>query len=139
MTGVRDRTPVAYTNKKRGRDRSRPRHTLATQSLRYVLLVLAFGPDLDRLHVAARPLQPILAPYAGQNLRHHAQARGRDLLAALDAHAVLTLVQPLQCSRDAIHAVDQQLASREADLPALVGLDLVHLIGERPMLAARAE
>ncbi len=53
--------------------------------------------------------------------------------------AVVTVVQPLDGRRETVHALDEELAGREADLTPLVGLDLVHLVGVRPVLSAGTE
>src|SRR5882724_13137667 len=137
MTGVR--TGLAYRRtgptKKRGRDRSRPRGRFRVWFVR--LVVVDAGLDLDglELELAAASLQAVLATDAGLNFRQRAQPSGGDLLAALHARAVLTVVQAVERGGDAVDPLHQQLARGEPDLAPLVGLDLVHFIGVRPVLA----
>ena len=40
---------------------------------------------------------------------------------------------------EAVHTVDEQLARGEPDFPSLVGLDLVHLVGERRIVPERSQ
>src|SRR5262245_37583488 len=133
-TGVRERgTPLDY--KKTG-----PGGSPALSSVPWTrLLVFGLGPDLDGLEMAHGALEAILAPHAGLDLRHDPEPSRRDGLVALHADAVLAVVQPLDGGGQAVHALYEELARREADLTPLVGLDLVHLVGERPVLAAGAE
>src|SRR2546425_1956795 len=136
-TGVRTR--LAYK-------RNRPTKKAGPGSLpapRFVprlvvgLVVVDAGLDLDglELELAAAPLQAVLATDARLNLRQRAQPSGGDLLAALHARAVLTVVQAVERGGDAVDPLHQQFARGEPDLAPLVGLDLVHFIGVRPVLA----
>jgi len=65
------------------------------------------------------------------------EPRRGDPLGTLHAHAVLTVVQPVEGGRQTIHALHQPLARGEADLPVLVGLDLVDLVSEGGVVADR--
>src|SRR4030095_13882507 len=136
MRGVRERgTPLDY--KKTG-----PGAVPALKwfGVGFGLVFLGVGrPDLDGLEVTPRALEAVLALHAGLHLGHDPQASRRDGLVALDADAILTVVQPFDGRSDPIHARHGQLAVRKADLTALVGLDLVDLVGVGPMLAAGAE
>src|SRR5882724_2545195 len=134
-TGVRGATPPRLQRDENGAgNRSRPRE-------QYVPWLLVFGADLDldRLQVPTQPLQAILAAHAGRHFRQRLQARRGDVLTALHAETVLPGVQPFQGRRDTVDTLHQQLARGEADLPALVGLDLVYLVCIGPVLATSPE
>ena len=65
------------------------------------------------------------------------QSRWRDSLAALHADAVLTAVQPVERSRQAVDPLHQELACREADFPtnaALAHVEVVTLGGRDDLL-----
>src|SRR5437870_13082800 len=79
------------------------------------LVVVDAGLDLDglELELAAAPLQAVLATDARLNLRQRAQPSGGDLLAALHARAVLTVVQAVERGGDAVDPLHQQFARSE--------------------------
>src|SRR3990172_7564041 len=116
-TGVR--TPLAYT-KTRGRRCPAPRVAALVGA---ASVVVAECVDPDRLELAPEPLDPVLAAHAGLDLGHRAQARRGDGLLALHADAVLAVVEALE--------------RREPDLAVPAGLDPVHLVGERRVVADR--
>src|SRR3990172_3273111 len=83
-------------------------------------------------------LDAVLAADARLHLGHGVQPRRGNPLGTLHAHAVLTVVQPVESVRQTLHALHQPLARGEADLPALVGLDLVNFVGEAGVVPGRA-
>src|SRR5258705_8160894 len=87
------------------------------------------------LELAPHALDPVLAPNAGLDLRKGPEARGRNRLLALHTGAVLTILETVQRRGQPVDPVHQQLARREAALTALVGLNLVDLVGEWRVVA----
>jgi len=85
----------------------------------------------------AEALEPILAPHAGLHLRQSLQSRRRNLLIALHAGAIFTCVHAVERRRQTVHALQHKLPRREADLPALAGLDPVDLVGEEARVPDR--
>src|ERR1043166_7430745 len=83
------------------------------------------------------PLDAVLAADARLHLGHRSQTDRGDLLGTLPAHAVLTVVQPFEGSRQTLHPVHQSVARGEGDLPDLVGQDLVDLVREGRIVADR--
>jgi hypothetical protein len=84
------------------------------------------------------PLDAVLAANACLHLGHGAQPRRGNPLGTLQAHAVVTAVEPVEGGGQTIHALHQPLARGEADLPVLVGLDPVNLVGEEGVAADRS-
>src|SRR5262245_61904861 len=103
-TGVRERgTPLDC--KKTG-----PGRFPALRSVSWTrLVVFGLGPDLDGLEVTHGALEAILAPHAGLHLRHDAETSRRDGLVALDADAILSVVQPLDGGGQAVHTLHEEL------------------------------
>src|SRR2546425_9296185 len=105
------------------------------------LVVVAVGADLFHdprvLELTPETLDLVLAPDAGQNLRHRPEAGRRNRLLALRTRPVHAVVQAIERCRQAVDSLHQKAPGRESDFATLARLDLVHLVGERRVIPDR--